>query len=370
MKHSALFDWHRSAGAVFEVRDEWNIPIHYGDPVAEHLAVRSNVGLADLSGRGLTRVTGEDRIAWLHSVISNDLRPLQPGQGIYSTIMNHKGKILSYFRVFALDNELWLEDILDVGESTHPVLRKYLLFGTKAKLETVTEHWGVLLVAGSRAAELVSTALEIEVRNLLPLTLTAGEVETHRVFVARTEETGEIDIEIFAPVDGLASIWHRLWEAGRSLNARAIGRAALESLRIEAGLPKVGAELTEAVVPPEANLEGKAFSLAKGCYPGQEVVARMDTYGSVKRRLVGLVIHGPEGELPDAGAKLYSGERAVGWVSSAAYSPLFKHTLALGFLLRDFTAPETRLSVDIHGQRVPAVVHALPFYSRTHQPES
>ncbi|RMH36917.1 MAG: aminomethyl transferase family protein [Nitrospirae bacterium] len=365
MKVIPLADRHHSLGAAFDVREEWNVPLHYGDPVAEHLAVRSGVGLADLSGRGLACVTGEDRLTWLQSIISNDLRPVQPGHGLYSAFMNHKGKILSYFRVYVLDEEVWLEDVRDVGETTYPALRKFLLFGTKAKLASLTEQWGVLLIAGPRAPQVARAAFEIEVETFDLLEIRQIDVDGSRVLVALTEETGEIDVEVFAPAEGLSRIWDRLWEAGRSEQIRAVGRLALDSLRIEAGLPKGGAELTEAIVPPEANLEGKAFSLTKGCYPGQEVVARMDTYGSVKRRLVGLVVHGPEGQLPEPGAKLFNDGREIGWVSSAAYSPVLKQVVALGFPLRDFTRPDTPLLVDLHGNRVPAVVHPLPFYSRS-----
>ncbi|TSA03862.1 MAG: aminomethyl transferase family protein, partial [Nitrospiraceae bacterium] len=133
----------------------------------------------------------------------------------------------------------------------------------------------------------------------------------------------------------------------------------LETLRMEAGIPKAGPDLNENIVPPEANLEGKAFSLTKGCYPGQEVVARMDTYGSVRRRMVGLVLE--EALAPPPGAKLFSGEREVGWISSAVRSPSLGKVIALGFPLRDFTAPGTALSVEVNGERTAATVHALPF---------
>ena len=116
-------------------------------------------------------------------------------------------------------------------------------------------------------------------------------------------------------------------------------------------------------MPPEANLEGKAFSLSKGCYPGQEVVARMDTYGSVRRKLVGLVLR--DSTIPPHGAKLFSGDREVGWVSSATRSPQLNGIIALGFPLRDFSAPDTELTVDVEGKRLPATVKALPFYSRS-----
>ena len=132
-----------------------------------------------------------------------------------------------------------------------------------------------------------------------------------------------------------------------------------ESLRIEAGLPNAGPDLNENVVPPEANLEGKAFSLSKGCYPGQEVVARMDTYGSVRRKLVGLVME--DSAIPPSGAKLFIGEREVGWISSAVRSPSLDKVIAFGFPLRDFTAPGTTMTVEIEGRHLPATVHALPF---------
>ena len=114
-------------------------------------------------------------------------------------------------------------------------------------------------------------------------------------------------------------------------------------------------------MPPEANLEGIAFSLSKGCYPGQEVVAKMDTYGSVKRRLVGLIMEGTNNDLPEAGAKLFSGTREVGWVSSSTFSPVLQKPIALGFPLRDFTKPDTQLEIETMNRRVPARVSSLPF---------
>jgi len=100
-------------------------------------------------------------------------------------------------------------------------------------------------------------------------------------------------------------------EEGKPLGLKPIGNATRETARIEAGLPRLGPDINEHIVPPEANLEGIAFSLSKGCYPGQEVVAKMDTYGSVKRHLVGLVLEGTKNDLPETGAKLFSGTREV-----------------------------------------------------------
>ena len=152
-------------------------------------------------------------------------------------------------------------------------------------------------------------------------------------------------------------------EAGATYSIKAVGSHAREALRIEAGLPKAGLDLNEEVVPPEANLEGKAFSLNKGCYPGQEVVARMDTYGNVRRHLVGLVVKGSI--IPPKGAKLFSGDREVGWVSSATHSPQLNQMIAFGFPLRDFGKAGTELTVEFDGRKHPATVHTLPFYVKS-----
>ena len=364
MKQSTLHAHHQGLGAHFHPSGDWEVPLHYGDPAAEHLAVRSGVGIADLSPRGKIRVTGEDRVKWLQSVISNDILSLKPGQGLYSSFMNHKGKMLSYFRVYHLEDSLFLEDVGEIGDTTFQTLRKFLLYGTKAKMENLLEQWGILLICGPSAHQLVNAALHVDTSEMAPLTFKSTEIQGHQALIARTEETGEVDLEILMPGEGLADAWEQLCLAGKAFHLQAVGQTALESLRIEAGIPKVGPDLNEGIVPPEANLEGKAFSLTKGCYPGQEVVARMDTYGSVKRRLVGLSIEGPEVNLPEKGAKLFSGEREVGWISSAAFSPTFKKSLAFGFPLRDFTKPATQLEVEIQGRRYPATVQSLPFYSR------
>lgn len=362
MKHSRVHDLHQQLGAVFEEAAGWEMPSHYGDVDAEHRAVRQSVGIADLSHRGKVRVTGEDRTKWLQSVISNDILPLQPGQGRYSSFLTHKGKMLTYFRAYVLADAVMLEDVGEIGETTYGALRKFLLYGTKAKMENCAESWGLLLVSGPKAAATVKSAFGTDVADLKPVNFVPATIGGQSALIVRTEETGEEDYEILLPVDGLAAAWERLLQAGKAYGIKPVGSQAREALRIEAGIPKAGPELNEEVVPPEANLEGKAFSLTKGCYPGQEVVARMDTYGSVRRHLVGLIVK--DASVPPKGAKLYSGDREVGWISSAVYSSQMNSVIALGFPLRDFASPGTTLAVETDGRRHDATVHTLPFYQK------
>ena len=361
-KRSRLHGQHAQLGAAFEDLAGWEIPAHYGDVAAEHRAVRRAVGIADLSHRGKLRVTGEDRVKWLQSVISNDILSLQPGQGLYSSLLTHKGKMLTYFRLYMQTEAVMLEDVGEIGGTTFQALRKFLLYGTKAKMENCAETWGLLLISGPKAPHVVQSAFGVDVMDLKPVDFVTAQIGGHHALVLRTEETGEIDIEVLLPADSLLPAWTSALQAGNKFGMRTVGSHAREALRIEAGLPKAGTELNEEIVPPEANLEGKAFSLNKGCYPGQEVVARMDTYGNVRRKLVGLALR--DLGVPPHGAKLYSGDREVGWISSAVRSPLLNKTIAFGFPLRDFSKPGTELAVEFEGGRHPATVQTLPFYTK------
>lgn len=361
MNTLSLHKQHQALGATFQPCGEWTVPFHYGNPLLEYEAIHQHAGLADLSLRGKCLVSGDDRVTWLQSIISNDILPLKPGEGRYSAFMNHKGKMLSYFRVFLQPNTLIIEDVGEVGDLTYQALRKFLLFGTKAKLHNALETWGLLLVSGPNGPDILQQAFDVEVGPLQVLDNTTFTFGDTQGFIARTEETGGQDYELFVPVEALPALWSYLLKTGKERNLQPVGREALEMSRIEGGLARLGPDLNEKIVPPEANLEGIAFSLSKGCYPGQEVVARMDTYGSVKRRMVGLVIETKDRRFPEAGAKLFSGTREVGWVTSSTYSPLLKKPIAFGFPLRDFTQPHTNLEIEIQGHRFPALVSTLPF---------
>lgn len=359
MKQSRLHDHHAKLKATFEEVTDWQVPAHYGDMLGEYRSVREAVGLADLSHRGKVRITGDDRVKWLQSVISNDILPLQPGQGRYSSFLSHKGKMLTYFRCYMQPDAVMLEDVGEIGDQTYAALRKFLLYGTKAKMENCRESWALLLISGPKAAAVLKAAFGTDANDLQPVNFISAAIGGQTALVIRTEETGERDYEICIPSDGVVAAWERLVEAGAPYGITPFGSQAREALRIEAGIPKAGPELNEEIVPPEANLEGKAFSLTKGCYPGQEVVARMDTYGNVRRHLVGLLLR--DSTVPPKGAKLFSGDREVGWISSAVKSPKLGQSIALGFPLRDFSKPGTQLSVDVEGKRLAATVHALPF---------
>jgi len=201
---------HQAIGATFQTHGDWEIPSHYGNPQSEYEALHTNAGLADLSLQGNVIVTGDDRITWLQSIISQDILPLQPGQGRYSTFMDHKGKMLSYFRVFIRPEQVVIEDVGEVGEQTYAALRKFLLYGTKAKMAKGIESQGLFLLSGPEAAGILKEALGVEVENLASLQSMSFSFEGAHGFITRTEETGMDDYELFAPLEVLVPLWTHL----------------------------------------------------------------------------------------------------------------------------------------------------------------
>ncbi|HLG22542.1 MAG TPA: glycine cleavage T C-terminal barrel domain-containing protein, partial [Candidatus Manganitrophaceae bacterium] len=157
-------------------------------------------------------------------------------------------------------------------------------------------------------------------------------------------------------------LWGRLLSAGNEYGISPVGQAALETLRIEAGRPRYGTDIDEHIIPIEAGLEAEAISYTKGCYPGQEVIARIQTYGHVNKHLSGLIIEGKT--LPQKGDKVFQEEKELGWITSATLSPFVGKVIAMGYLRPQISAPGTAVEVEIDQTRVPAQVVERPFYRR------
>jgi len=362
-KNFPLHEQHETFGATFQRIGGWWVPAHYGEGLLqEYRAVRTAVGIADLSHRGKIAVVGKDRKEWLQRVTSNDVLTLEIGTWRYSCLLTSQGKTLAYFRVYAMEDRLLLEDVGGVENETIRSLKKYLLYGTQARLENLQESWGILLVSGPDAPTLIQQAFAVDARQLQISEFVVIEQDEASGLLARTEETGEIDLELFIPTRAILTVWNALWEAGKNLGLQGVGFQALESLRIEGGYPHMGSELNKAVTPSEAHLEGKAFSLNKGCYPGQEIVARMKTYDSIPRTLVGFTVETSVLSLLKPGIQLFSEgrERRVGWITSVAHSPSLNKGIALGYVTQAFSKPHTQLFVQLRDHRYPVTVEELP----------
>ena len=205
--------------------------------------------------------------------------------------------------------------------------------------------------AGQRTERLrwLTAAFDTDVRALETCCILISATIGGRPPWSSHEETGEPDYEISLPPTAFGPAWEQLMTAGAPFGHQAGGSQASEALRIEAGSPKQAPTSTKRSCRRKPIWKGRPSASRKGCYPGQEVVARMDTYGNVRRHLVGLILKGRT--VPPKGSKLFSGDREVGWISSATQSSALKAPIAFGFPLRDFTAAGTTLTIEADGAR-------------------
>ncbi|MBI4363132.1 MAG: aminomethyl transferase family protein [Euryarchaeota archaeon] len=352
----SLHDRHRARGAVFADIAGWQVPRHYGSPAEEHRAVRHGVGMADLSHRGRFRVSGADRVKFLQGLLTNDLHALTPQHGLYAALLTGKGKMVA-------DMTLLQEGEAILGD-TEPGYAPRLLQGleryklmSKVSLDDLSGSLGSLLLSGPRARPL----LEKTLGQSMPLeAMGTGEARWEDVSlrVVRTHRTGGEDYELWTEAPALGPLWDGLLQAGDQFGVRPIGADALESLRVEAGIPRFGADMDEETFPQEAGIESRAVSTTKGCYTGQETMARLQTRGHVNRHLAGLRLEGDSPPVP--GTPLHAGGAPAGTITSSARSPTLG-PIALAMLRAEHEAPGTPLTLGPPGTARAARVVALPF---------
>jgi len=317
-------------------------------------AVRAGAGVFRLSDRGLIEVGGGDRVRWLDGMLSNDvtrLRAQGEASGCYATTLTAKGRIVADLHVLARDASFWLETAAAAVPKTLEHFERHLI-ADDVELRDLGASVDRLAVEGPLSSRLLARAAGV------PLELAADGWTTLRiagadVVVARYGWSGELGFQLLVDAGRGESVAKEIEAARSESDSLSSGPKTLEVLRIEAGIPKFGAEIDETVLPAEARLE-RAVARSKGCYVGQEVVARMEAAGRVSHLLVGLAL-GDE-PVPEPGSAISADGRRIGEVTSSCRSVL-AGSIALGFVRAVHSASGTELCVA--GR--PARVAALPF---------
>ena len=358
MARLLLHEQHRSLGAEFTMLSGQEVPRHYGDPLAEHEAVRLRAGVADLSARALWRVTGPDRAKYLQGTLTNDILALTPGSGCYAALLDVKGHLQADLRVYALEDHLLLDLDPALAESFIQVLKRYVVI-YKVKWEEATPEYIHLALSGPQTAEWLRKLFGQSLPSLPDYHFVSWQWQGQPVRVIQLSETGEAGVHLLIPSAIGAALWTALLEAGTAVGARPIGCDALESLRIEAAIPKFGVDMDGTRFPAEAGIK-HAISYTKGCYLGQETTMRIETQGSVNRRLVGLLLDSPK--LPRSGEPLMVEGRKIGLLTSVLVSPTLKKNIAMAYLQKGFLQEGTTVTLSNQGQ---ATVIPLPFYQQT-----
>lgn len=281
--------------------------------------------MLDASAREQVRVTGEERASFLHGMVTNDVEGLPVGGSCYAAMLTPKGAMVGDLRVLKREGDL----VLDTGAGRSAALKDFLnkyLISEDAELHDAPEL-AVLGVVGPKAEDVVAR---------WPADAVLGRLVS-----------GLGGVDVLVPRERVSELLGLVADVPR------LSPETLDVLRVEAGVPEFGVDMTESTIPLEANLD-RAIHLQKGCYIGQEVIARATYRGQMNKKLMGLLLGDAT---PVAGTELRQGDRKVGWLTTVVQSEAKGQVVALGYVHRDFLAPGTELDVASGGK---AVVAALP----------
>jgi aminomethyltransferase len=358
-----LADVHAALGASFTDFAGWQMPLRYASDLAEHRAVRETAGVFDLSHMGEIRVTGPEAGAALDAALVGRASTMAIGRAAYGMLVDHDGGIVDDLVTYRLGEQEFL--VVANAANVEPVVVA-LADRTRrfdAYVADETARWALVAVQGPASAAIVGPLLDVDLDALgyyrsVSATMTGLGVD---VLLARTGYTGEDGFEVFAPVADAVAVWETLLAAAREQGGVPAGLACRDTLRLEAGMPLYGHELTRETSPFAAGL-GRVVRLDKDPGPvGLEALQRLSEIPP-ERVLVGL--RGSGRRAPRAGYAVVADGSPVGEITSGALSPTLGYPVAMAYVDAGLADPGTALAVDVRGSELPVEVAALPFYRR------
>lgn len=319
----------------------------------EYVTATERCGLFDRSERGKLALTGSGAVEFLNGQVTNEMVGMKPGEGCYAAFLTHKGKMLGDLRILAAGDDpegatdrLLLDTERSALQSLFDMIRRFKV-GYDVELHKRTLESSLLSLMGPQSAEVAGKAFALDAKSL-------PEQENEHVLVRLQQAPvrlihTDVGIDALADSETLETMRNALQAAG----AVAVGEAAAEIVRVEQGRPRYGVDLDDGTIPQEAGLNERAVSFTKGCYVGQETVARLHYRGKPNRHLRGLRLSEPV----EAGSDLRLGERTVGQLGSSVVSPVHG-PIGLALVRREAEPGET---VAVGEGGVSAVVSELPF---------
>jgi folate-binding protein YgfZ len=326
-----------------------------------HRAAWSAAVLLDRSDRVRIEVTGPDRAKFLHNLTTNDVKRLPEGHGVEAFVTSPQGKTLGYVTILAEPDRLLVRTDPGGAGNVLPHLAKYGVFDEVAVVDVSASTFEVHL-AGPRAEDVVHAAME---GAGLPATGElhhgAASVEGATLRLVRESPLGPSGLTLIGDLAAKDGVLAALRRAGGPLGLVDLDAPAAEALRIEAGTPAFGRDVTPDNLPQEVGRDSRAINFVKGCYLGQETVARIDALGHVNKRLRGLTLGGGPEQVPPPGAAVEADGKRVGTVTSSAFSPALGRPVALGYVRTSHANAGTVVTVAWDEIRAPAEIADLPF---------
>lgn len=356
MEPLALHEFHHGLDAHFSEVNGREVVADYGDTLAEYRALRETAGVIDLSFRSRLCVLGADRQKFINGQVTNNVGALKTGEGCYAALVTNKGKLQSDLFIYALANELLLDFEPALSDAVKERLEKYVI-ADDAQMVDVAPHYGLLSVQGPKAAAVIESlqlGLTIPAKPFALSSVQDGNLG--EIYLMNQPRLGTTGFDLFVPSGAIAAVADKAIAAAKSVGGCACGWQAFEIARIEAGIPRFGVDMDETNLAPEA-IEQRAISYSKGCYIGQEVIARIRTYGQVAKSLRGLRLADDLKTLPVKGDKLFANDKEVGYITSSVHSPALNANIALGYVRKEVNKTGEQLVVN----GASATIVDLPF---------
>jgi aminomethyltransferase len=367
LRKTALYGVHRRLGAKMVDFGGWDMPVEYSGITAEHMAVRTAVGLFDVSHMGDIQFRGPGSLAAIQALSMNDASKLANGQAQYSAMLYPQGTFVDDVLVHKFSNNDYLL-VINAGtrEKDYQWIRSQVGSFAGVHISDYSDHYTQLAIQGPRAQDTLAKLTKVDLSAIKNYWFTWGTVcDLPNVLIARTGYTGEDGFEIYIPSDEPTStrVWHEVVEAGKPFGLLPCGLGARNTLRLEASMALYGHEISEDITLLESGLE-RFSKLGKSDFLGSQALLAA---GPPKRKLVGLEMI--ERGIARDGYKVLSLEgEAVGYVTSGSPSPYLKKNIALAYVPVALTAPGTEVAVEVRGNPVKAKVVPTPFYRRAKKP--
>ncbi len=369
LKKTALNATHRALKAKMVDFGGWDMPVEYPCPggglIAEHMAVRTGVGLFDVSHMGEIQFRGPGALAAVQQITMNDASRLKDGQAHYSALLTARGTFVDDILVHRLsENDYLLVVNAGTKDKDYAWMRSQVGGRPGIHLSDYSAYYSQLAVQGPRALETLKKLTKVELGAIRNYWFTWGTVAgVANVLIARTGYSGEDGFEVYIPADEATTVkvWEALLDAGAEFGIRPCGLGARNTLRLEAGMSLYGHEISEEINVLEAGLE-RWLKLDKGSFIGRDALEAVKASGGPKRRIVGLEMV-ERGIARDGYSVFDAAGRQIGVVTSGSPAPFLKTNIAMALVDAGAAAME-EMVVECRGNRVRAKRVALPFYKR------
>ncbi len=366
LRKTALHLMHREHKATMVDFGGWDMPVSYAGLIAEHMAVRTGVGLFDVSHMGDIQLRGPGSLAAVNQLCMNDASKLQVGQAHYSAMLYPDGTFVDDVVVHKLSENDYLI-VINAGTRDKDVewVRKQIGHMSGVHVNDFSDYYTQLAIQGPKAEATLQKLTDVNLAGIKNYWFTWGKVcGLYNVLIARTGYTGEDGFEIYIPSDEATShrVWNEVLAAGAEFGIVPCGLGSRNTLRLEAAMALYGHEISDSINVYEAGL-GRYAKLDKPSFVGREALASIQAAGGPKRKLVGLEMI--ERGIGRDGYPVLSltGEK-IGEISSGSPAPFLKKNIAMAYVPVEYAAVDGEVAVEIRGQAVKARVVTLPFYKR------